>query len=116
MNKNTKYFLILIALILLVVTGYRYKEYVIDKNFLLKVNTSCNPETEKCFIADESLVDENSDNPPYKKVEVMYRDAPLCLEEHDCTNFSCATGLNENECRVVYCSQDSLEDGEKCQN
>jgi hypothetical protein len=51
------------------------------------------------------------DSSPYKRVEILKSDAPSCLEEHTCDSFSCS-GI-EN-CSITLCSEDELEDGEKC--
>jgi hypothetical protein len=110
MSKLSKTFFVLIVLVLLGVTGHRYYEYVYQKNFLLDVNTTCDPKINNCFIFNcESGPD--CSNMPYKKIEIIAKDAPKCLEEHTCENFSC--GGIEN-CSVTYCSDNILSDGELC--
>jgi hypothetical protein len=110
MSKLSKYLFAIMVLALLCVAGYRYYEYINQRNFLLDVNVSCNPETESCFVADcESGPD--CDETPYKKVEIIAHDAPACLEEHSCETFSCSGLVN---CTVTTCSDNSLADGEKC--
>jgi hypothetical protein len=111
MNKDTKYLLFFLGLIVLVIVGYRYQQYVINRNFTLLVNTVCDSQTEKCFVMDCVEGEEGCDKTPYKKVELVAKDAPQCLEEHTCTSFSC--GKLEN-CTVSYCTEDTLEDGEVC--
>ena len=114
MNKKTKYFIYFAILITLVVIFYGYQQYIVDKNFLIDVNTVCNPKTENCFVSDCSpKTDSECDITPYKKIEVLDIYAPKCLEEHNCSVFSC-DNKNESDCSVTYCSSDTLEDGEKC--
>lgn len=103
---------ILGVLILLVVVGYRYEQYVISRNFIIQVNTSCDPAKENCFISDCSPEDDLScPDGPYKKVEILSADAPRCLQEHQCTEFTC-DGIRD--CKITYCAADILEDGESC--
>lgn len=112
MNKNTKFFLVVLLVLILIVVGYRYKQYYLDRNFLIEVNTVCDIESENCFVADCSIEeDPDCDDTPYKKVKILANEAPACLEEHTCEVFSCEEKEN---CSVIYCSDESLEDGERC--
>src|ERR1035437_1576702 len=111
MNKSTTYLLIFLFIILFIITGYRYKEYVRDKNFTLEVNTVCDINNEKCFVSDCSADDSECDTTPYKKVEILANQAPKCLEEHNCSSFSCES---RKKCSVTYCNVNSIENGEKC--
>lgn len=110
MNKISKYFFVLVVLSLLCVIGYRYYDYIYKQNFLLDVNASCDPVKENCFVAD-CEPGPDCDQTPYKKVEILAHNAPKCLEEHTCENFSC-DGIGS--CNVTYCLADTLSDGEKC--
>ena len=113
MKITTKYFLIFILCVGIIIVGYRYKQYVIDKDFILDVNVECNPSVEKCFVVDCDSSDPACDSAPYKKVEIKYVYALLCLEEHDCQDFSCM-GIENNYCVIKYCSDSTLSGGEKC--
>jgi hypothetical protein len=112
MFRDTKYFILFLVLILLLVAGYRYKKYIIDKDFIINVSTACNISTERCFIADCSPNDDSEcDVTPYKKVEILAAVASACLGEHTCENFSCESSEN---CNITYCSEENLDVGEKC--
>ena len=114
MNKKKGHLFVLLLVGLIVVVGMRYKQYIFDRHFQLKVSAVCNPETEKCFVSDclpES--DQECDTTPYKKVEIIDSFAPTCLEEHTCEYFSCDK-ISSDKCSVTYCSQDVLEEGEVC--
>jgi hypothetical protein len=111
MSKLSKYLFVIMLLALLVVVGYRYYEYVHMRNFLLDVNVSCKPAQESCFVANCNPADSECDTTPYKKVEIIAHDAPVCLEEHTCEDFSC-DGITG--CTITNCSAPSLSDGEKC--
>lgn len=111
MQKSTKLTIIFIFLSLFVVMVYRYYDYVFDKNFVLMMNTKCDPSRELCFSTDDPSLD--FDKGPYKKIEILAKDAPACLEEHTCENFSCA-GIKS--CTETFCSSQNITEGEKCVN
>ncbi len=113
MDRRAKYILAFILILILTVVVYRYIDYFLNQNFLVEANTVCNTETESCFKADCSVdIDPECDTTPYKKVEIIARVAPKCLEEHSCEKFSC-DGLG-NDCSTTYCSEDVLDKGEVC--
>lgn len=100
------------ALIIVSVVGYRYQQYVFERNFTLQVNGPCDPATNTCFISDCSPeVDPACDTTPYEKILVTANEAPACLEEHTCTDFSCE---GKTGCEIAYCDADSVEGGEQC--
>lgn len=114
MNKDTKFFIFGIIVLMMIIGAIRYDQYVIQRNFILDVNTSCDPTTESCFVWDcDPKTDEECDQTPYKKVEILEREAPKCLEEHECENFTCE---GKDSCTVTYCSEDTIveEEGEVC--
>ena len=113
MNKNPAYLLAFIALVIIAIIGYRYNQYIVHKNFYIDVNTQCDPSVESCFAWDcDPEEDEECDNTPYKKVSILSSDAPKCLEEHSCENFTCDS--NVELCEIVYCSESVLDEGEIC--
>ncbi|HEX7651261.1 MAG TPA: hypothetical protein VF439_00895 [Candidatus Paceibacterota bacterium] len=113
MKGSPVYVLLLIIGALLVVVAYRYEEYVQLRNFTLVVNGPCDPAAHDCFVSDCSTDDDPScDTTPYDKIEITDNQAPACLEEHACTEFSCPA--DSDSCSITYCSADALEDGETC--
>lgn len=113
MKKGVGYILVLFIIIIAVASINRYKQYVLDRNFVLEVATACGAtEPGDCFIAIcESEDPSDCDTTLYKKVNIIARDAPKCLEEHTCADFSC-NGIAS--CNITYCNDDSIEDGEEC--
>jgi hypothetical protein len=112
MNKNPVYLLTVIIVLIIGAVWYRYQDYVVNENFILSVSTTCDTTTNNCFVADCSIdEDPECDQTPYSKIEILKRDAPSCLEEHVCENFSC-TGINT--CKETFCSDQNLEEGERC--
>jgi hypothetical protein len=114
MNRGVK-FIYLIILVVLIVGVYRYYQYIIQKNFLITVNTVCSSIEEDCFYATST--DVNFGQNPYKKVIILKNVSPKCLEEHDCDSFSCANISNDPHiCSTTYCSDETKTDGENCLN
>lgn len=113
MQRLVKYLptIIVFALVLLV-AGYRYQQYVIERNFVIHVNAPCDGRQAKCFVSDCSPEDDLScPAGPYKKVDVLSSIAPACLQEHTCEQFVCA-GLAG--CEETFCSEDIVDAGETC--
>ena len=112
MKSNTKKEIVLIIAILFIIIGFRYEQYVVERNFMLDVNVNCIEGEKGCFVADCDPADsEDCDTTHYKKVSILASEAPKCLEEHSCEAFSCS-GLHN--CAVVLCNDESLEEGEVC--
>lgn len=97
--------------IFLIVIGYRYQQYLLTKNYTLEINTICNPRAERCFKLDGADSSVDPESASYKKVDILAQYAPACLEEHTCTDFSCA-GISQ--CTITYCATDTIVDGESC--
>lgn len=107
--KGTYIFLSLIVSMILIAALASYVRYVHSKLFTIMADVPCEiTEPGECF-RDDTAVDASP--APYKKVYVRAADAPVCLEEHTCAHFSCATIAS---CRVVFCSPDTLTEGEAC--
>ena len=76
---------------------------IIKKNYLLDVAVACDPAIENCFSAEDAE--------PYKKVQMLASEAPICLQEHSCEDFKCTAGTS---CVITLCSADTLAEGESC--
>lgn len=107
-------FFIALILIVLAIAGFRFKDYYIDRNYILSVYTNCDASVNNCFVADPEFADQGFQAGAYEKVEITARYAPACLEEHTCQDFSC--NQFPDNCSVTYCSDDSIEEGEACSN
>lgn len=117
MDRANKIFLIFLALVIISVIGFKYQQFFLNRNYTLLAEISCDPTTESCFkvICDgecEASAIVNSDGSPYKKVSILAAHAPACLEEENCTDFTCPVG--DDTCSITYCSEDNLEEGEEC--
>ncbi|MDD5152655.1 MAG: hypothetical protein PHS95_01475 [Candidatus Pacebacteria bacterium] len=139
MDRNSKYFLSFVGLVIVLLVGYKFKQFIIDKDFTLVANIPCDPATESCFRQDcETTCAEgdiectecdtesgivNADGSPYKKIELPYAKAPNCLIEENCTpdeaSQICVAG--DETCIITTCepyvdeaNPGNVEDGEVC--
>jgi hypothetical protein len=110
MNRSTVPVLSVIVLLLLILIGYRYNNYILHKDFIIDATAPCITGG-TCFMADCAPGDASCDPTPYVKVSLPAAEAPECLVNNDCDQFSCE-GLQG--CQIIYCSQDVLDDGETC--
>lgn len=112
MNIFPRYFFALVIICISLIVGYRFHQYMVERNFVIEVNTTCDSKVENCFSASEDL---SFGQNPYKKVKIIAHYAPKCLEEHNCESFTCPNDVgNSSECEITYCSNDTKVDGEEC--
>ncbi len=120
--KNSIFYLVLIALIILSITVTFYK-IVMLKDYQITAQVSCDPKTEKCFInqCNPSTDDTCSENPAeqttyYKNISKKAASIYLCentIEKIGCDKeLSCLSG--EQSCFYSYCDPNNLVDGEQC--
>lgn len=111
-KNNLSYFIAVIILIILLIGSYRYYQYMVERNFVIEVNTICDPQKDTCFSATDDL---SYGQNPYEKLTLTARYVSQCLEEHTCNSFSCPRVLEKSSiCEVTYCSDDTKIDGEEC--
>ena len=111
-KRDLNYLIVAIIFIIVFVGGYRYYQYMIERNFTIEVNMICDSQTKNCFTSSNDL---GYGQDPYEKVTLTARYAPQCLEEHTCDSFSCPSILEKSSiCEVTYCSNDTKDDGEEC--
>lgn len=112
MLKGSALTLLAIFIAVLAIVGYRYQQYVVEKNYVVDAAAPCDPSQNSCFVADCSPEEEaDCDLTPYEKVELPGTDAPDCLLENSCDAFTCDAA---NGCTITYCSPEAVEDGEAC--
>jgi len=114
MNKKSEpiSFFILLAAAVLMIIGHNFWRYYAVRDFRVHAFIQCNPKEQKCFVANPDIADPAFQSNPYAKVDMLATNAPPCLEEHTCSNFSCEHVLGA--CTISYCSDTSKEDGEEC--
>jgi len=112
MNTSSKIILGILAALLVFIIGFKYNDYFIGQNYLTVNAVSCDPETEECFQYDctDWCDDVGSlifyDGTPYKKLKIMAYDAPVCLEDMTCLDFTCAD--TDAPCETIYCSEETV--------
>lgn len=114
MNKKTSsLFYILSTLIILgVVFLQSFYHYYHQKNYPVFSLISCDPSIDSCFIANEDTANFFFAKNPYKKVVVSAKYAPICLDEHTCTDFKC--NVKDSKCTITDCNENSIEESERC--
>jgi hypothetical protein len=105
-------FPVLLGGFMLIIVGNNFYRYYIIKNYSVHVFVKCDPEKHSCFTADPDTADPAFQNKFYAKVEMLSTNAPACLEEHTCEDFSCDELAGP--CNIEYCSSDTISDGENC--
>ncbi|MDD4989810.1 MAG: hypothetical protein PHW31_00670 [Candidatus Pacebacteria bacterium] len=121
MAKNSKVFFIFFFSIIFIVIAISFYKYFILKDYYIKTQVECNPEKEKCFMAecDVSSDSECPENPSerinyYKIVEKKAFAIPLCDENSpDCLPFVCQEKKN---CKEILCDEATKTDGAQCSN
>ena len=111
-KSNFNYLIFAIIITIMFVGSYRYYQYMIERNFIISVNTICDQQNESCFSSSPDL---SYGQNPYKKITLTANYAPKCLEEHNCDSFFCPSILEKSSiCEITYCTDDTKEDGEEC--
>lgn len=112
MDKRSKVLITLFLVLFFVVGAYRYKEMVVERNFVIYAHSSCDIAVESCFVADCDESDPECDQTPYRKIEKTAKNIPECSPAEDCAELMCQEG--EKGCVELYCSEETLEDDEMC--
>ncbi len=108
-----KIFYTILALLILGSVGVTFYKIVIQKNYQIVAEASCDPETEKCF----SYIDEESGEVSYYKL-ISKNAADIYACEQTEEKLGCNEELscleNEENCSYTYCDPENLEEGEMC--
>jgi hypothetical protein len=113
-----------IAFLLLVLgsVGVAYYRYMLQKNFLVKYETPCDPSLEACFTYECDPAIEKCTGIPEEDISyynLMYRKAynvPKCdVEIEGGCNAAYACPKNEEDCKMVACKEEiALLEGVVC--
>jgi hypothetical protein len=110
MDRKSTYLICLLALLGVVVAGWGYHTYFLERDFIVHTTTECDPETEACFMW---CGDGECEQDYYKKIDKNARYIPVCDSyATECEPLSCGAG--EADCKVTWCSSETIEDGEVC--
>ncbi|MBP9763436.1 MAG: hypothetical protein KBD10_01660 [Candidatus Pacebacteria bacterium] len=106
-NNINSILTILGVCLFLVAVSFNYVNYYENKDFIMNLESACDPAVESCFQRDCST----DECPPnnleiYKKVDVSASFFATC-SENSCTK-ECLT--KPNSCDIVFCNPESDED------
>ncbi|MBI5133823.1 MAG: hypothetical protein HZA81_00315 [Candidatus Taylorbacteria bacterium] len=112
MDIKSKIITALFVLLLIGVSVWKYKVFIVDRDFTIYGTSSCDLFNESCFAMDCSESDPECDLTPYKKIEKMAYNVPRCGPLEECDELTCSQ--EEEGCYMTSCSEESLEEGEVC--
>ncbi len=114
MKKNSKWLLFVFIALLVSAVAWKYSVYFLERNFLITDHVPCDPSAESCFVQDCDPIDAECDTEPYKRIEKSAAYITLCPNYllDQCPALTCE--VNEPDCVLTLCSEDTLEEGEIC--
>ena len=115
MDKKSKVLLWVIVVAILISIGITFYKYIIQKDYIVTARVDCNPNTEDCFYLPCGESECSTEEISYfKLVEKKAYNVDLCDSSNsECKPFLCK---EEADCRVIYCSIENVNSGEKCSN
>lgn len=112
MDKKSKYLLWAFILVAIVSAIYGYRTILGERDFVVNSTTICNPETESCF---KWCDEEECEDEYYNKIIKNGQSIPVCNEAlEECESLVCEP--EEQDCRIITCSEETVVDGEICTN
>ena len=110
MDKKSKILVAAFALLIVLSIGYTFYKIIIKRDYLVSMETDCNPETEQCFIYEcdpevdgESCPEDLEERISYYKIiKKNAGKVPDCdPEAGDCDPVKCEEG--EPDCEETLC-------------
>jgi hypothetical protein len=119
MDKKSKILFIIFFVAIFVSIGFTYYRVFIIKDYYIKMETSCDPAKEKCFIRtcdpetdDECPNDMDERIDYYKIIEKKAGAIPDCEpENNECPEINC---LGDSNCIETLCDENTVIEGETC--
>lgn len=113
------FFLVIITVVIIT-----FLKYFVVKDYIIQAEADCDPAAEECFIyecepgVDEDCVDDPEDPEAmlsyYKIVDKKAYLISLCdPNDENCDALNCA-GLDEENCKETFCSDETKEEGIEC--
>lgn len=90
-----------------------FSKFYILRDYTLRSEVACNPQSEVCFIRSCSEDCEEEASPEYYKIRMIHAsDVPLC-DPHveECAQIDCKSVIS---CEEQYCTEESVPEGESC--
>lgn len=119
MDKKSKIFFSVFFSIAFIVMAVAFFKFYVFKDYYIKSEAECDPETENCFIyecdpAEDSECPENPDERAsyYKLVEKKAYALPVCdSADLECSPIACQEG---EDCTEILCDEASKAEDEQC--
>ncbi len=113
LNNKKRYKVFYAFLITLLFFGilFKYVHFIVQKDFIIFNQVNCDKTKDNCFISVCDTGSSECDNSTYKKIYKKAFFVKKCNGDENCLS-SC--GYNEDGCELVFCSADTLIDGEMC--
>lgn len=113
MDRKSKILLSILLILLVVSAAYKFYVFVIERDYVIAAEVSCDPSEEPCFVWNCSLEDPECDQTPYKYITKNAKNAPVCDPyTEECNELVCEAG--EPECEYTVCSEETLSEEEFC--
>jgi hypothetical protein len=121
MDKKSKIFFAIFFSVAFIIIAMSFFKFFVLKDYYIKSEADCDPETEKCFIyeCDPTVDTECSENPDerisyYKLIEKKAYALPLCdSSSSDCPSITCQAG---EDCKEFLCDEATKTQDEQCNN
>lgn len=108
MTKQNNILIGLLFLLTALSVSFGIYKYVIRHDYFVYLNPPCDPGGEfTCFVYEE----EGETSEPYLKLYRKAHEVQACHETGECDPYACR---DEEECALITCDQESLEEGESC--
>ena len=112
MDKKSKYLIYGLTIIFALSALRGYQVFFIERDFVVESTTESNPQIESCFMFCEAGECEED---YYKKIIKRAHNIPTCNEVlEECEPLACEPG--ETGCETISCSNEFVEEGERCTN
>lgn len=116
MDKKSKIFFQVFFFLVVVSIGVSYYKFVVIKDYAIRFQAECNPETEACFVdtcdpeAEECIGDVEQDISYYKIIQRKAYRMPLCDPNEEYCQRAMVCQKNEEDCEVIFCSDEAVEE------
>lgn len=119
MDKKSKAFLVFFFVFACVVISVSFYRFYVLKDYAIKSEVECDPETEACFVSecDPNADTECPENPDerlnyYKLIEKKASALPVCdPNDPNCPPIACQEG---EDCREILCDETTQSEDVRC--
>ena len=101
-------FALTIYTVFLLIFVSAYFHFIIERTYEVSKQVPCDPKTDSCFVSDCEANDSTCDpTATYKKIVASSKYAGSDFEQFACE-------ASNPHCKIITCSPETVEDGEKC--